>query len=60
MHVRIDTDARTPTERATAAAVLRAAAELLEEGGAVALPATASEPGRVLPDARGAAAVDAD
>lgn len=33
MHLRIDTDARTPAERITAAELLRAAAELLEAGG---------------------------
>ena len=39
MHVRIDTDARTAPERATAAAVLRAAAEMLERGGSLPAPA---------------------
>ncbi|MBK1633550.1 hypothetical protein CKO31_22950 [Thiohalocapsa halophila] len=41
MRLHIDTDARTAAERATAAAVLRAAAELLEQGAS--RPAVAAD-----------------
>ena len=52
MRLRIDTDARTPTERATAAAVLRAAAELLEHAASPPRRDVATEPDGALTDTR--------